>query len=194
MRVHGDKIIRRRVGIENLGKYSDARKILAKDFKNICGYCGKDSKIMHERFHMDHFVPVSINPERKNDYYNLVWACPKCNLVKSNKWPTENKEIANNGEIGFVDPATEEYDRHVERNESGYIYGKTLLGQSICKNLNFHIRRTDLYWKIHNLYKMQEKLEILFDKKKLSEQEKDFYIETNKLLKRYVNEAFNERE
>ena len=41
---------------------------------------------------------------------------------------------------------------------------------------------------------MQEKLEILFDKKKLSEQEKDFYIETNKLLKKYVNEAFNERE
>ena len=72
MRVHGDKIIRRRVGIENLGKYSDARKILAEDFKNICGYCGKDSKIMHERFHMDHFVPVSINPERKNDYYNLA--------------------------------------------------------------------------------------------------------------------------
>lgn len=194
MRVHGDKIIRRRVGIENLGKYSDARKILAEDFENICGYCGKDSKIMHERFHMDHFVPVSINPERKNDYYNLVWACPKCNLVKSNKWPTEDKEIANNGDIGFVDPATEEYDQHVERNEYGYIHGKTLLGQSICKNLNFHIRRTDLYWKIHNLYKMQEKLEILFDKKRLSEQEKDFYIETNKLLKKYVNEAFNERE
>ena len=173
MRVHGDKIIRRRVGIENLGKYSDARKILAEDFKNICGYCGKDSKIMHERFHMDHF---------------------KCNLVKSKKWPTEDKEIANNGDIGFVDPATEEYDQHVERNEYGYIHGKTLLGQSICINLNFHIRRTDLYWKIHNLYKMQEKLEILFDKKKLSEQEKDFYIETNKLLKKYVNEAFNERE
>jgi len=34
----------------------------------------------------------------------------------------------------------------------------------------------------------------LFDKQKLSEAEKDFYIETNKLLKRYVNDAFDERE
>ena len=97
MRVHGDRIIRRRSGITKLKKYSEARKILAEDFKNICGYCGKDSHIMHERFHVDHFVPVSLNPERENDYYNLVWACPKCNLVKSNKWPTENKEIANDG-------------------------------------------------------------------------------------------------
>lgn len=79
MRVHGDRIIRRRSGITKLKKYSEARKILAEDFKNICGYCGKDSHIMHERFHVDHFVPVSLNPERENDYYNLVWACPKCN-------------------------------------------------------------------------------------------------------------------
>lgn len=112
MRVHGDRIIRRRSGITKLKKYSEAREILAEDFKNICGYCGKDSHIMHERFHVDHFVPVSLNPERENDYYNLVWACPKCNLVKSNKWPTENKEIANDGNKGFVDPATEEYDKH----------------------------------------------------------------------------------
>ena len=194
MRVHGDRIIRRRSGITKLKKYSEARKILAEDFKNICGYCGKDSHIMHERFHVDHFVPVSLNPERENDYYNLVWACPKCNLIKSNKWPTENKEIANDGNKGFVDPATEEYDKHIERNEQGYICGKTLLGRNICENLNFHIRRTDLYWKIHSLYKIQEKLEELFDKQKLSEAEKDFYIETNKLLKRYVNDAFDERE
>lgn len=48
MRVHGDRIIRRRSGITKLKKYSEARKILAEDFKNICGYCGKDSHIMHE--------------------------------------------------------------------------------------------------------------------------------------------------
>ena len=80
-------------------------------------------------------------------------------MVKSNKWPTGNKEIANDGNKGFVDPATEEYDKHIERNEQGYICGKTLLGRNICENLNFHIRRTDLYWKIHSLYKIQEKLE-----------------------------------
>lgn len=194
MRVHGDKTIRRRSGVTELKKYNDGREMLAKDFQNICGYCGKDSHVMHERFHTDHFVPVSIAPERENDYYNLVWACPKCNLVKSNKWPTKDKDIVNDGIKGFVDPATEEYDYHIERNENGYIQGKSVLGRHICENLNFHIRRTDLYWKIHSLYKIQEKLEALFDEQKLDETEKDFYIETNRLLKKYVNDAFAERE
>ena len=33
MRVHGDRIIRRRSGITKLKKYSEAREILAEDFK-----------------------------------------------------------------------------------------------------------------------------------------------------------------
>ena len=60
----------------------------------------------------------------------------------------------------------------------------------MCENLNFHIRRTDLYWKMHHLYQIQKQLEYLFDEKKLDEVEKDFYIESNKLLKRYIDEAF----
>ena len=36
----------------------------------------------------------------------------------------------------------------------------------------------------------QKQLEYLFDEKKLDEVEKDFYIESNKLLKRYIDEAF----
>ena len=90
----------------------------------------------------------------------IIWYGHVLNVIWLNriKWPTENKEIANDGNKGFVDPATEEYDKHIERNEQGYICGKTLLGRNICENLNFHIRRTDLYWKIHSLYKIQEKI------------------------------------
>lgn len=190
MRVHGDKVLRRRNGVEKLSEYRNAKELLKDDFQNICGYCGKNSSIMHERFHIDHFVPVKIAPERKEDYYNLVLACPKCNLVKSSKWPTEDKAVAHNENRGFVDPATEEYDEHIERNECGYIQGKTLVGSNMCESLNFHIRRTDLYWKICSLYQVQEKLERLFDAKKLDETEKDFYIESNRLLKKYIEEAF----
>ncbi len=158
MRVHGSRVIRRRGGVSGLKDYHDAKDMLSDDFHNICGYCGKDSHIMHERFHIDHFTPVKIAPERKEDYYNLVLACPKCNLVKSGKWPTEDKNIMHDEEKGFIDPATEEYDKHIERTEEGFIQGKTVLGRNMCKNLNFHIRRTDLYWKIHILYQIQEKL------------------------------------
>lgn len=190
MRVHGDKVLRRRNGIGELKHYSDAKELLLADFQNSCGYYGKDCSIMHERFHIDHFVPVKIAPDRKEDYYNLVLACPKCNLVKSGKWPTMNKDIAHDESRGFIDPASEEYDQHIERDARGYIQGKTLLGKNMCENLNFHIRRTDLYWKIYHLYQIQKQLEYLFDEKKLDEVEKDFYIESNKLLKRYIDEAF----
>lgn len=190
MRVHGSRGIRRRGGVSGLKDYHDAKDILSDDFHNICGYCGKDSHIMHERFHIDHFTPVKIAPERKEDYYNLVLACPKCNLVKSGKWPTEDKNIMHDEEKGFIDPATEEYDKHIVRTEEGFIQGKTVLGRNMCKNLNFHIRRTDLYWKIHILYQIQEKLEQLYDEKKLEEEEKNFYIESNRLLKCYIKEAF----
>ena len=194
MRVHGDKILRRREGVSELKDYKDAKDFLREDFHNICGYCGKDSRIMHETFHIDHFVPVKIAPERKEDYYNLVLSCRKCNLIKSAKWPTEDKEVAHNEIRGFIDPATDEYDQHIERDQNGYIQGKTVLGKNMCECLNFHIRRTDLYWKIYHLYQIQEQLENLYDEHKLEEEEKDFYIESNKLLKQYIDEAFTKGE
>lgn len=191
LRVHGDKVLRRRPNVGGLGDYRDAKDILKADFQNICGYCGKDSGIMRERFHIDHFVLIKLDPERNEDYYNLVLSCPKCNLAKSSKWPTRDKNIVYDEREGFVALATEEYDQHIERNEAGYIQGKTLVGENMCKSLNFHIRKTDLYWKVSCLYHIQEELELLYDKKMLDENEKNYYIESNRLLKQYLDEAFS---
>lgn len=192
MRVHGDKKIQRRKGILELNHYRDAKLQLKEDFGNLCGYCGKDCEIMNEKFHIDHFVPKSLAPERKNDYYNLVWACPKCNLSKSSKWPTGDTNIANDGTVGFVDPASEEYDSHLERNEQGYITGITMLGDNICKSLNFDVRRTDLFWKIQNLYNVQEKLEKVKDE--LDKEELLYYMQSNMFLKQYIKDAFEKGE
>lgn len=191
MRVHGDKIIKRRTDVAELDDYRDAKDRLKQDFHNLCGYCGKDYSIMREKFHIDHFVPKSIDSDRINDYNNLVFACAKCNLIKSKKWPTRDKNLAHDGEIGFVDPASSEYDDHMERDEQGYIRGRTKLGKQICENLNFNIRRTDLYWKIQALYGIQEKLEELYYHGSLSEDVKNFYIQTNILLKKYIQNAFD---
>ena len=43
---------------------------------------------------------------------------------------------------------------------------------------------------LYHLYKIQEQLEYLYDEKKLDEAEKNYYIESNKLLKQYIDEAF----
>ena len=190
MRVHGDKEIRRRDGVINLNDYRDARGILTEDFAGLCGYCGKNHLIMHEKFHIDHFVPKSLDEERINDYYNLVFACQKCNLIKSNKWPTGDKNIANKDNIGFVDPATSEFDKHINRSEQGYIVGLTKLGIQMCSLLRFDIRRTDVYWKISIISELQDSMETLHEQKLLNSKQKDFYIELNKLLKMLKNEAF----
>ena len=192
LRVHGDKRIRRRVNVVQLNDYRDAKLLLMEDFHNMCGYCGKNSETMRERFHIDHFVPKRIAPERKEDYTNLVLACPKCNLSKSGKWPTKDKNISNDGNVGFVDPATEEYDCHLERDEQGYIRGITLLGENICKNFNFDVRRTDLYWKIQSLYEIQDELENM--SRQLDEDELRYYMECNIFLKKYIKEAFEKGE
>lgn len=194
MRVHSDKVIRRRSIAGELNKYQEAREYLLEDFYWMCGYCGKSGEIMHQKFHIDHFIPQSLAPELTNDYNNLILACPKCNCTKSNKWPTKDKKVHNDGHIGFVDPATDEFDQHIERDDQGYIHGITELGRHMCKNLHFDIRRTDLYWKIQHLYEVQNQLEELFQDDMLDEEEKDFYICSNIMLKKYIQDAFEKGE
>lgn len=194
MRVHGDKVIRRRKGVAGLTHYPEAKPLLERDFYFLCGYCGKDGKLMHERFHIDHFVPKSLDEDRVNDYYNLVLACPKCNLAKSDKWPTEDAQRSNNGTVGFVDPATEEFDEHLERNDKGYVVGKTLVGQDMCRMLHLDIRRTDIYWKIGQLRIMQQELEQMYREDRLSDDEKNFYIDINMLMREYIDKAFEQGE
>lgn len=186
MRVHGDKIIKRRENVNGLKHYQDARENLQTDFFDMCGYCGKNCKVMYEKFHVDHFVPKSLDDTRKNDYYNLVFACAKCNLSKSDKWPTNDVALPNDGKKGFVDPASEEYDQHMERNSCGYVVGKTELGRNMCKELHLDIRRTDIFWKMGKLMEQQERLEELFNEGILEEEEKDYYIRNNILFKKYL--------
>lgn len=194
MRVHGDKTIERRKGITGLNHYADAREILEEDFHFLCGYCGKNGKIMHQKFHIDHFVPKSLDSDREHDYYNLVLACPRCNLSKSNKWPTRDINVPNDGNIGFVDPATEQFDEHIERNSEGFVVGVTPVGKNMCSMLHLDIRRTDLYWKIDRIRKLEDRLELLFSNGELEDEEKDFYIEINMVLKSYIDEAFDKGE
>lgn len=194
MRVHGDKVIRRRPGISRLKRYEDAKAFLQEDFGGICGYCGKDSRNMHQRFQVDHFVPKTLAPDRETDYYNLVLACAKCNQIKSNQWPTQDVRLSHDEEKGFIDPATEEFDQHLARDEAGYIIGLTTLGENICRRMHFDIRRTDLFWKIGRLCEQCEKLEELFDRGVLRESGKDYYIIISRMIREYIGASVAEGE
>lgn len=180
-RVHGNNIIKRRT-VTDKKRYELRRKILEEDFKGICGYCAKSSKIFLEKFQIDHFAPQSKFPERKNDYDNLVLSCPCCNRLKSDKWLTENSHIYYTEKEGFIDPASEEFDKHLGRKENGEIFPKTDIGKYMCEIFRFEIRPIKIIWKIMRLRELRDQLENDNSKKGLLH-----YKEVTKILDDYID-------
>lgn len=159
MRVHGKIEIKRRTyAVRRDYKSSVVRDMLCEDFHGLCGYCGKNLPKIWKPINVDHFVPQTVDGDRIDDYSNFVLSCPKCNRVKSNKWPTQDKSVAHTDEIGFIDPATDEYDVHICRNENGFIEGCTPLGIQMCRLMNFHLRKTDLFWKVNQLLAVKDEM------------------------------------
>ena len=121
MRIHGENEISRSIDVNQENDYKKYVPHLREDFKHICGYCGKPEEVTTKGFEPDHFVPDRIDSSRKLDYSNLVYSCFTCNRKKLGKWPTENKDKPNDGEVGFVDPVLKEYDNHLGRDKEGSI-------------------------------------------------------------------------
>lgn len=156
-KVHGEIVIKRR---ENKEKkfYTKYKDELIEDFQGVCGYCSKDRRVFTEEFHIDHFAPKSKFPKRRDDYSNLVLACPQCNRLKADKWATEDAYISHTDKEGFIDPATDEFNKHLYRNENGCILHKTDIGKYMCDVFHFDIRPISLIWKINRLEELERML------------------------------------
>lgn len=158
MRIHGEVKIKRKAIIEQKKDYHKYIDDLKDDFKETCGYCGKNSRMMREKFVIDHFVPQKIDVSRVNDYTNLVLSCQKCNRGKWHYWPTNDKNISHNGVEGFVDPTLDDFDNHLERNDGGHIIAKSKVGNYMFEKLRFDIRPINMVWKVMILKRQQTKL------------------------------------
>lgn len=166
MRIHGKKTIIRRKSVKPK-KYPEYREELEEDFCGLCGYCGKNQYYFYERFQIDHFAPKSLFEERENDYNNLVLSCPQCNRHKSNKWVTKTSNVPIEGNEGFVDPATKQFDLHLYRKENGTIGYNTEIGKYMYNTFKFDIRPMSMIWKIHRLHELKESLKSDTSKKGL---------------------------
>ena len=93
-------VMRGRVG------YRNAESNLRRDFDFRCGYCGVHEQMMGgpQAFCIDHFKPRS-KGGLVNDYSNLYWVCIPCNMIKHDKWPTD--EQLRQG-YRFADPCSEQ--------------------------------------------------------------------------------------
>ena len=70
--------------------YHNYKPYLIKDFSNRCAYCNLNDVSITTPFEIDHFIPKdafkSVRPDFETDYNNLIYACKKCNIAKSNKY------------------------------------------------------------------------------------------------------------
>jgi HNH endonuclease len=74
----------RRHGPEGYRDYGSYRDWLRDEFTFHCVYCLHREQWYSRSgtFHIDHFVPTSVDPERKCEYSNLLYSCATCNEAK----------------------------------------------------------------------------------------------------------------
>ncbi len=145
--------------------YRKHKSSLRQDFNKCCGYCGvKDRYFWQGKgFHIDHFAPLSkfkSQPRVVNDYSNLVYSCPVCNIAKSNAWPSNDIDVPIlNGE-GFIDPSGPNYENYFYRTSEGKIRYKE--GESVAeymhRQLRFYLFRHELFWVYDYLDSATQKL------------------------------------
>lgn len=143
------------------GNWTEHKSDLQEDFHFQCGYCGSFDGFRHTWFEVDHFIPKSLfkplGEISTEEYTNLVYSCKFCNNNKSSKWPSGDVYIPNINDEGFVDPCSEEYDKHLYRVNDGSILWKTNLGKWMWKTAfkfderNYSIK---LLWELNQLHKL----------------------------------------
>lgn len=193
MRVHGNEIIKRRETIDERKEYGEYRPEIEEDFHHICGYCGKSESVTKNTFEIDHFVPIKYAPHRETDYKNLVYSCFVCNRKKSSKWPSADPSIQFVDGEGFVDPASEEYDKHLERDVEGNIVGKTNVGRyMVSKGFKFEQRPMKEIWKAMQL--IEKKKELQKKMQTISAEELQEYVIFDQALEEMQKYLFGVRE
>lgn len=102
-----------------------------------CEYCGMHEALQGATFHLEHVIPLSRGGQ--TDLGNLAWACPSCNLHKSNRVlvpdPITSKSIA------LFNPREENWEAHFRWN--GYsIEALSVVGRATIAALDLnHPRR-----------------------------------------------------
>ena len=104
----------------------------------------------------------------------LVHACQTLTDTQSVIYYTEKE--------GFIDPASEEFDKHLGRKENGEIFPKTDIGKYMCEIFRFEIRPIKIIWKIMRLRELRDQLENDNSKKGLLH-----YKEVTKILDDYID-------
>lgn len=184
MRIHGEIHVAHRQNYTPKNNYQDYFEELSEDFYHICAYCGKKDIVSKNSFEIDHYIPKKLLKKSEYSVYNnLFYCCHTCNRKKSSKWPTGDRNVDNDGNIGLVNPTTKDYDLALEKKENGEIVALTPLGKYIVNNVfQFNLRPMKEIYKIEKIYEYRDIIYTKMTDGTISEDEKNDYINLHKEL------------
>lgn len=81
-------LIKRSIPIKQYLDYRSYKKLLRLDFNHQCAYCSVREPELggSKSFHIDHYKPKKLFPNKINDYLNLFYTCRDCNTYKGDYW------------------------------------------------------------------------------------------------------------
>lgn len=103
--------------------YQKYRQEIREDCQGRCVYCDCHENDLGGSYmmHLDHFRPKGL-PQFKHLLYNpnnLVWACSKCNNLKSDKWPAHQLDELTFGGEGFIEPFVDDRKEYFQIADNG---------------------------------------------------------------------------
>lgn len=122
------------------GSYSDWKEILATEGHSQCVYCAiKDHRLGGIRhFHVEHYKPKSLFPELKNRVSNLYYACPICNVLKSNDWFDLTDDL---NDHQYPNPSIFDYNNLFDIDKNGELKSNNNCGNYIINKLALNRRQ-----------------------------------------------------
>lgn len=144
-----------------LKDYRKYKEPLRKDFHERCGFCDDHHFYSggERAFHIDHFAPQLKFPELRNTYKNLVYSCPYCNISKGNDWVSSESSVSVIKDKGYVDPCSDDYEKHLSRNDKGQINANAALGKYMHEKLKLWLIRHEWAWKIDKIDSLIKEIE-----------------------------------
>ncbi len=139
----------KRTCTKHYSQYNSYKPFLAEDFNHKCGYtdCSDYWFGGQRNFQIDHLKPKSKYPQLKSEYSNLVYCCSYVNRAK-----------LDDDNPNYLDPCNVDYNLHFERDDNGYIVGKTPQGCYMVEHLQLNLFRYAICWYLDRL---REKISIL---------------------------------
>ncbi len=172
-----------------VAKYSNHKPELKIDFVSRCGYCNGTDQWKKTYFEVDHFIPESILTIKSvTDYSNLVYACRSCNNSKRKKWPTNDENVPNRNNEGFVDPCDDTYLTHFERKDSGEIVYTTDLGKWMYTALKLHKPQHEIIYILEQLEPLIVEIKALSKNDRVKPEIQEHINQTYARYHDYVNQ------